>query len=198
MRVLSIQGCMAAGKTTALRNVEKNLSDVHASYEWNDHIMDKLRQHNYDTKTQEGFIGTQRIWIEKEVQRFEQAKATGASCVIMDFGAEEIEFFTLCWPKTLGLNWNIEELMKEELKNLRECMPHRILYLEASYEKLLTNKKSDLVRPRNYFDTYCKQLMPLKEAWFHAKTNVDYLDINEKNSDEVGEEVIQWVQKYII
>ena len=74
MKVFSIQGCMAVGKTTALHYVEDHMRDVFASYEWDDEIMQKLRQHNYDKTTFEGYVETQRLWIEKEILRFKGLK----------------------------------------------------------------------------------------------------------------------------
>jgi len=183
MKAFSIQDCMSVGKKTAIHYVENHMSDVFASYEWDDEIMQKLRKHNYDKTTFEGYVETQRLWIEKEILRFKKAKAEGKSCVVIDFGAEDLEFYTINWPKTIGMNWDIEEEMKDELEKFRECLPEIILFLEASHLKLIANKKSDVNRTRNYFDTYYKQIMPLKEAWFRSKDNVDYLNVKNKDSE---------------
>ena len=60
----------------------------------------------------------------------------------MDFGAEEIEFYTLNYPKTIGQEWEIENALHEELKQVRKCMPTRILFLDASNEVLLRHKEN--------------------------------------------------------
>ena len=52
----------------------------------------------------------------------------------MDFGAEEIEFYTLNYPKTNGQDWEIENALQKELELVRRCMPTRILFLDASDE----------------------------------------------------------------
>lgn len=45
----------------------------------------------------------------------------------MDFGAEEIEFYTLNYPITIGQDWEIENALHKELELVRKCMPTRIL-----------------------------------------------------------------------
>lgn len=47
----------------------------------------------------------------------------------LDFGAEEIEFYTLNYPKTIGQEWEIENALQKELEQVRKCMPTRILFL---------------------------------------------------------------------
>lgn len=50
----------------------------------------------------------------------------------MDFGAEEIEFHTINYPKAIGKDWDIEEALKDELTSISKCVLARILFLDAS------------------------------------------------------------------
>ena len=53
----------------------------------------------------------------------------------MDFGAEEIEFYTLNYPKSRGLEWEMEAIrqaLAPELAAVQACMPEHILFLDAS------------------------------------------------------------------
>ena len=92
----------------------------------------------------------------------------------MGFGAEEIEFYTINYPKSIGVDWEIENALKKELSEVRECLPDRILFL------------NDLTRSRNFFEHHLRNMMPLKRKWFLEKENVDVLMVDDMSPDEVG------------
>lgn len=139
----------------------------------------------------EDYLEIQRLWLNNEVVRYHKAK--DFACSIMDFGAEEIEFYTLNYPKSIGQDWDIENALKKELEQIRKCMPARILFLDASDEVLLRRKDNDLTRSRNFFEHYLKYLLPLKRDWFIGRENVDVLNVDDLNTEEVGKKVKEWV-----
>lgn len=62
----------------------------------------------------------------------------------MDFGAEEIEFYTLNYPKSRGLEWEMEAIrqaLAPELAAVQACMPEHILFLDASEAVLRAVKR---------------------------------------------------------
>lgn len=189
--VLSLQGCMAVGKTTAVRYLRENAPYVNISYENNADVIDEIKQRQLDKNIYEDYLEIQKLWLSKEVVRYHKAK--DFECSIMDFGAEEIEFYTLNYPKTIGQNWNIENALKKELEQIRECMPTRILFLDASTEVLVRRKENDKSRSRNFFEHHLKYLLPLKRNWFLGKENVDVLNVDNLSADDVGKKVKEWV-----
>lgn len=189
--VLSLQGCMAVGKTTAVWYLRENAPYVNISYENNADVIDEIKQRQLDKNIYEDYLEIQKLWLSKEVVRYHKAK--DFECSIMDFGAEEIEFYTLNYPKTIGQNWNIENALKKELEQIRECMPTRILFLDASTEVLVRRKQNDKTRSRNFFEHHLKYLLPLKRNWFIGKENVDVLNVDNLSADEVGKKVKEWV-----
>lgn len=128
--ILSLQGCMAVGKTTAVRYLQKNAPYVNISYEINTDIIDEVKRRQLDKNKYEDYLQIQKLWLKKEIVRYN--KAQNFNCSIMDFGAEEIEFYTLNYPRTIGQEWDIENALHEELEQVRKCMPTRILFLDAS------------------------------------------------------------------
>lgn len=68
----------------------------------------------------EDYLEIQKMWLNKEVVRYNKAK--DFMCSVMDFGAEEIEFYTLNYPKTIGQEWEIETALHKELEQVRKCM----------------------------------------------------------------------------
>lgn len=193
--VLSLQGCMAVGKTTAIRYLQKHAPYVNVSYEINTEIMDEIKRRHLDKNKYEDYLEIQKLWLHKEIVRYGRARKF--FCSVMDFGAEEIEFYTLNYPRTIGQNWEIEAMLHHELEAVRKCMPARILFLDASDEVLIKHKESDAVRPRTFFQHYLKYLLPLKRQWFIGKENVDVLYVDDLSIDEAGEKVKEWVDSCI-
>ena len=113
-----------------------------------------MKRRQLDKNKYEDYLEIQKLWLKKEVVRYNKAK--DFNCSIMDFGAEEIEFYTLNYPKTIGQEWEIENALHEELEQVRKCMPTRILFLDASNEVLLRHKENDSTRSRNFFEHHLK------------------------------------------
>ena len=189
--ILSLQGCMAVGKTTAVRYLQENAPYVNISYEINTDVVEEVKGRKLDKNVYADYLEIQKLWLNKEVVRYNKAK--DFKCSIMDFGAEEIEFYTLNYPKTIGEDWDVENALKKELEEVRKCMPTRILFLDASNEVLLKHKENDTTRSRNFFDHHIKYLLPLKRNWFIGKENVDVLNVDSLTAKEVGEKVKEWV-----
>ena len=189
--VLSLQGCMAAGKTTALNYLRENAPYVNVSYEENSEVVQAIRNRILEKNKYEDYLEIQRLWLDNDVRRFERVE--DLPCTVMDFGVEEIEFHTINYPKAIGKDWDIENALKDELIGVRKCMPARILFLDASDDTLRQRKQSDPNRARSSFEYYLKHLMPLKRTWFSKMSNVDYLLVNNMPRQEVAMRVKQWV-----
>ena len=186
---------MAVGKTTAVNYIRENAPYVNISLEENREIIEKIKSRHLNKNIFEDYMEIQKLWIENEIIRWEKARKY--NCSIMDFGAEEIEFYTLNYPKAIGADWNVERKLHNELEELRECMPNRILFLDANESLLRNNKERDKTRSRNFFEYYLKYLLPLKRLWFSQKDNVDFLKVDNLGQNEVGKAVKIWVDKAI-
>lgn len=193
--ILSLQGCMAVGKTTAVRYIQEKAPYINISYEDNTDIIEEIRCRNLDKNRYEDYLEIQKLWLRKEVLRYE--KAAKYPCSIMDFGAEEIEFYTLNYPKSIGEDWEVENALNKELTEVRSCMPNRILFLDASDDVLRSHKQHDDTRTRNFFEHHLQHLMPLKREWFLNKENVDWLMVDDLSAEEMGQKVKDWCDSCI-
>ncbi len=193
--ILSLQGCMAVGKTTAVKYIQENAPYVNISYEINNDVIDQIKSRNLNKNELNDYVEIQKLWIAKEILRWQ--KAQQYSCSLMDFGAEEIEFYTLNYPKSIGANWYIEPLLKNELEELRQCLPNRILFFDADLETLRSHKENDTSRTRDFFNHHIEHLLPLKKKWFIGRDNVDILCIDSLSKDEVGNSVKKWIDSII-
>lgn len=192
--ILSLQGCMAVGKTSAANYLKEHAPYLHVYYEDTNEVIKEIASRQLDKNTFEGFVEIQRLWIQHEINRWEKAK--NFPCTIMDFGAEEIEFYTLHYPKAIGKDWPVEEALRDELNSLKQCMPTRILFLDASEAYLRRNKESDKSRSRNFFDFYLQHLLPLKRQWFLGQKHVDVLNVDGLTREEVGQQVKIWCDHF--
>ena len=188
--ILSLQGCMAVGKTTAVRYIQENAPYINISYEMNMDVVGEIKSRNLDKNRYEDYLEIQKLWLRKEVLRYENA--IKYPCSIMDFGAEEIEFYTLNYPKSIGEDWEVENALKNELAEVRKCLPDRILFLDASDEVLRSHKQHDDTRTRNFFEHHLQHMMPLKREWFRKKENVDWLMVDDLSAEEMGQKVKEW------
>lgn len=191
--VLSLQGCMAAGKTSAAAYLQRHMPGVAVYYETNAPLIRQIREQGLDPERYEDFLEIQRRWIAYQTERYRQAARRPRA--IIDFGPEEAEFHTLFYPQTIGQRWQIEAPLAPELALLRRCMPDRILFLEASEQTLRQRKQQDPSRRRGSFERYLTQLMPLKRQWFAQKTNVDYLPTDGLSLEQVGEKALAWAER---
>ena len=183
--VLSLQGCMATGKTTAVQYLQIQEPRISVSFESNRHVIEEVKRRKLDKNQYEDYLEIQKLWLKNEIARYEEAITHPVS--IMDFGAEEIEFYTLNYPKSMGKNWEIASALKSELEAVRACMPARILFLEA-----------DSTRSREFFEYYLKHLMPLKKAWFRERKDTDWFCVDGLTAEEVGEQVKKWVSQMVV
>lgn len=189
--VLALQGGMAAGKTTAANWVAKHTQQVHVSLEDNSYALNALQGKKLNKQTLEGYCEIQRIFIEQEIQRYH--KALEYPNALLDLGAQEIEFYTLLYPKTIGKNWPIEQLLAQELAQLRKCCAQRTLFLQASVAALQAHKNADSQRDRGFFAHSTAHLLPLKEAWFKTQPNVTFLPTDGFTIPQLGQCTLDWV-----
>ena len=191
--VLALQGSMAVGKTSAARWLAAHDPALHVCLEDNTAVLAEVRRRGLDKTRLPDYLAIQRLWIGQEVRRWQAAQAY--PCTVLDFGAEEIEFYTLHYPRTIGRDWPVEELLAPELAALRQCMPRRILFLDAPDPVLRRRKEGDAARDRGFFEHSLTALLPLKRAWFAQKDNVDVLDTARLTPDETGAAVRDWVAR---
>lgn len=189
---LSLQGGMAAGKTTAACWLLRGAPELSVFLEDRAAALAAVRQQGLDKTRFEDYIQIQRIWIAQEIERWQAVQRQGGGCAILDYGAEEIEFYTLFYPRSIEADWPVEQALAPELAALRRCMPARILFLRASPDTLRCRAAADAARGRPFFEHTLTALLPAKEAWFAARGDTDFLDTDALSPEEIGRRVRAW------
>ncbi|MGT2785511.1 hypothetical protein [Streptococcus merionis] len=192
--LLSLQGSMAVGKSTAIDYIQQHAPDIRILPEDNRDIIQKLRLLDLDKTQFEDYVTIQRYWIAHEIERYQLAK--DSLYTLVDWGAEEMAYYTLHFPKSIGKDWDIATALAPELTALKACFPERTLFLQTGQETLQERKDSDRTRRRNFFNHYTQHLLPGKLAWLQTQLPVDVLAVDQLSSDQVGQAVLAWCQKH--
>ncbi len=190
--VLSLQGCMAVGKTTAARWLARNAPELTVFLEDSAAPIAEVRRRGLDKTWFEDYLAIQRIWIAHEIARWQAVQRQARGCAVLDYGAEEIEFYTLFYPRSIGADWPVERALAPELAALRRCMPARTLFLRASPGTLRRRAAADASRSRAFFEHTLTALLPAKQAWFAGRPGTDFLDTDPLTPEQVGRRVRAW------
>ncbi|MGT2907295.1 AAA family ATPase [Streptococcus dentiloxodontae] len=194
--IIAIQGSMAVGKTTLVGYLQQALPEAIVSYEDVAPVVAEMRARQLDKNKFEDYLEIQKLWIKHEIQRYHKVK--DLPLVLMDFGAEEIDFYTFNYPQALGEDWDVSAALQAEIAELRQCLPDHVLFLEAKPETLRQRKAANKTRSRNFFDFQLEKLLPLKRQWFAGKDNVSFLQTDGLSAEEVGKKALlllkQWLE----
>lgn len=185
---------MASGKTTAALYIEEHAPGVSVIYENPLPVLEKVKSLHLSKFVLEDYLEIQRLFILAEAERYSALK--GKEKVVLDLGPEEIEFYTLHFPRSIGMDWDMERLLSEELKALRGCKTDGVLFLDVRTETLRSRKDMDKTRGRNSFDHYLMQLHSLKREWFLKSNITTFLNVDGKNSEAVGIQAVKWLKTF--
>ncbi len=184
--IVSIQGGMASGKTTLARALEDAYPELHIYYENPYPIVQKRKELGLDIRTEDGFVENQRLFIQAEIERFRRFPD---GQIILDRGPEDLEFYTLHYPRIHGHDWDMESRLKMELEALRKCRSDQILYLQAPDHLLQERRDADQERTRQSFEQH-QPLWALEERWYE-QFSVYPIDTTAKTAEQVRETAMQ-------
>jgi deoxyadenosine/deoxycytidine kinase len=192
--ILSLQGGIASGKTTTAHYIGIHLPDVTVSYENPSPVLAAVRAEGLSKFILGDYIQIQRLFIKAEVERYKNLRVKGKA--VLDAGPEETEFYTLHFPQSIGMDWDIERALAPELDELRKCMPEGILFLDARNETLRRRSEADTRRSRSSFDHYIMHMHRRKKEWFLRSLSTTFLQVDGKTEEEVGKAAVKWVKSF--
>ena len=185
MKILSIQGPPAVGKTTLLKKlVEKTKYDVIVNSE----IFEKEKKmqiiKGYDLKSYSDFLKNQQSFFSCEYRRWQRVKDLECQALLFDRGPENTICFSYVYPRAINATWNIDSHIPTFIKKyiLRES--DQIIYLYADKLILEKRKSTDLLRERKYFETIM-QYYELELEYYGKKENVEFIDTTCLSAEDV-------------
>jgi len=192
--IVSLQGGMASGKTAVAHYIEKHMPDVTVSYENRSSLLASVTSQGINKFMLDGFIQIQRLFIQAEKERYNGLRGKGR--VVFDQGPEEVEFYTLYFPQSIGMAWDMERLLAKELAGLRECRLDGILFFDARSETLRHRCEAIPARNRSFFEHYMMHMHRLKKEWFLKSEISTFLQVDGKSEEEVGKAAVKWLKGF--
>jgi deoxyadenosine/deoxycytidine kinase len=192
--IVSLQGGMASGKTTTARYIRDHLPGVTVSFENTAPVLAKVVAAGLSKFVLDDFIEIQRMYIEAEIERY--YSLLDKDRVVLDLGPEEIEFYTLFFPQSIGMDWDMERLLHPELSDLRRCKLDGILFLDARNETLRRRAEADPTRSRTSFVHYMNHMHRNKKEWFLKSMITTFLQVDGRTPDEVGASAVKWLMEF--
>lgn len=191
--IIAIQGGMAVGKTIALKIIENVYPKIAISFEDISPVVDKINKHQLDNNKLDDYCEIQQLFIQHERDRYELVRDN--EIVLMDYGAEEIAFYTQYFPKVAGYSWTLPSNLLLEVNRLKECFADYIIFLDADETVLYQRQKNDFNRQRHFFKWYTHHLLPAKKHYLDTFSNVIHINTNHLNAEEVAEKIIDIIRK---
>lgn len=188
---IAIHGGMAVGKTTLIRSLQKRHSEYNFSFEDISEVVRKIKCLSLNKNEYNDYLLNQDLFIKHEIKRY---LSLNEGMTIMDYGAEEVAFQTLTFPKVYHPEWpkaHIERLAA----SLQPYYADYILYLDAHPKVLKMRKAHDLTRKRSSFDNYIHGIHVLKREWFKTLDNVTFLDTTSMTEEEVLIYTENWLEE---
>lgn len=192
--IVSLQGGMASGKTTTARYIREHMPEVTVSFENSALVLAEVVAAGLSKFVLDDFIQIQKMYIEAEIERY--FSLLGKDRVVLDLGPEEIEFYTLYFPQSIGMDWDMERLLHPELSDLRRCRLDGILFLDARNETLRRRAEADPSRRRNSFVHYMNHMHRNKKEWFLQSLITTFLQVDGRTADEVGASAVKWLKEF--
>ena len=128
--------------------------------------------------------------MEAKIKEFENIQE---STVIFDRGPEDIEFYSLFYPKLIEKEWDIETELQDDLCKLREYRSDAIFYLDVSKENLYNRKNNDTERNRSTFEEQFT-LVEIEKEWY-KQFPVTYVDTNRLSVDDLDIYFMDWLKE---
>jgi hypothetical protein len=192
--IVSLQGGMASGKTAVASYIGQHVPDVTVCHEDNSAVQAQVRAAGLSKFILYDFVEIQRLHIEAAINRFYKCIRSGRS--VLDTGPEETEFYTLFFPQSIGMDWDMERFLAPELARLRNCRPDGILFLDARNETLRRRREADPARSRNSFEHYMTHMHRQKKEWLLPSRITTFLQVDGKSEEEVGAAAVKWLKSF--
>lgn len=185
MEIISIQGASGVGKTSLLHRLHAEYPALRMLQEINDTAIIARTKRKLSVNEELDFIGNQKIFIHHTTERLKNQQD---AIILLDRGPEDIEFFSLYYPKINHWQLNVERELATEFKALRSYSSKWIIYLVASETELRKRVILDQTRKRKSFEQNLR-LLPDEIEWY-SKFPTTFIQTDRKSIEEVYQEVI--------
>lgn len=193
MKILTVQGPWAAGKSTLLGR----LSDAYGSetlpvseFGVNERRIRDDRK--LDIAKREDFIANQEIFHSAEHERVTRLHDQGVKQALFDRGPEDTLCFSRIHPIATSAGWDVSTEMQQMAEKYIIHRSSKILYLRASKETLARRRENDYTKPREKFETFISLYYELELKFYREHTSAHFLDTDKMTAEEVMNEAVRF------
>lgn len=175
--VISLEGPRAVGKSKLTNSIKH--SDVNILVHEGFYIPNtpKIFYNELD------FCENQKKYIEQKIEQYDKLDKYTNHLIVR--GVEGILQYTLIYPKVYGFDWNVEEKLDCEIKELKKRSSDKILYLNATIENLINRNSNDRKKVRQNYEKYLSLWYSVLKDCFLEYQNLCLLDTDNMTTDEV-------------
>lgn len=165
MIVIDIDGPSAVGKSSLIRNLQKDLPEAFPI----DELLAKKSNPFCNWKTYDDFLQKQLWFFDNTLRRYtDNVSASGPHALqLNDIGVIDVIVHTAVFPLANHLPWSVFSAFREQVRCHYRDLPFAslVLFLYASEEALRLRREQDPLRVRNAFDSNLR-LYPLQKDFY--------------------------------
>jgi len=193
--VFSIQGPHAIGKSTLLQQIAAANLGIRVCRETVADLENRKVAERLDMAVLEDFCTNQRRFIRWEIERYRSYHP--GEVVVVDRGPDSTEFFTLNFPKVMGLPWDATMALSPDLRALRRCSADRLLYLCAR-EAVIRQRAASDDRVRPTFDRWLTLFESEARKWFALNPRCVFFDTSAMDPTGLRDYVLHWLRRELL
>lgn len=195
MKIYTVQGPWAAGKSTLLARMSKAYgSDILPVSEFGVHERRTRDGFKLDINVRDDFVANQEIFHLAEHERVKHLRKQGVKQVLFDRGPEDTLCFSRIHPIAISAEWDASTEMQQLAEQYITHRSTKILYLRATKETLTRRRENDHTKPRKTFEAFIDLYYDLELEFYAELPNVYFLDTDEMNGEEVMAEAVRYFE----
>jgi dephospho-CoA kinase len=185
MKVISIQGSQAVGKSTVIRGlVQSKTYNIIGTREFGENEKRVQQIKNFNLEDRCGFLKNQVVFFKGESKRWSKIKEYPYDGIVLDRGPEDTICFSYIHPKVINASWSIEEVVPKLIEKYIKRESDVVIYLYAQKNVLIERKKQDTGRERLIFDKLLGYY-PLEMDFYRGLKNTVFVDTTELSPSDV-------------
>jgi thymidylate kinase len=188
--IVSVEGFKGVGKTTLIAGLKAEFP--HFLCTTGEQKLQCLKMNPLkEGDAESNFYFTRRILVAYFSDIWE--RRTPGQTIIFDRGPEELEYFTLHYPRQLGCDWNVEKNLNRELDVLRRMKSDLIVFLDVEEEVLSQRRRSAAKKRSGDAGTDLLNSKHMR-SFFERLPCVRFLDTSSLNPCAVVDAVKIWIR----
>lgn len=187
-RIISISGCRSIGKTTLINGLKRVFPEMITREGF------RRTSLGLNMDLEQDYYLNEKWYIKREIEEYDKVKRQNKDALFLR-GPEDLEFYALHYPVTMGKNWDVENNLMSELKELRKRRSDYILYLSASDQTIWNRCQNDTQKKRDNLQEWMQEWEQYFDRFMRSRENVFVLNTDNRFADEVLNMTLDWMRR---